>query len=492
MGFANSRPPTAFNRFTNHTIDTTSSGSNSLDDDADMSSIRALNERFRFITAELPPAPAFHALPTVAQKLAQLNRQRTEPSSNHEPNSLDFEQTSETESCYQNHCIDEETYNVPEEKPAIVKPKIVKPTALAAKSVEDVGHELNEPEVKTVRGKKKAAYVSPYRKTTSTSPPCKKAIVTTTTTPSPPKRAISKLVTPRTSPANNIVTKTHVLTNKSSLTTKSGLARPGFSGSPKAATPKTPLKGSCSPKKLTPPSPPERQGTFVKDEPTHVDAPVVVLTSAPSSPAKTSRIPSKLPSSIASSSPAKSQSPSSIARLKNPLQRSATVSNTRISPKASARPTLPGTPTTDVKRRQNTPSGIGFFRSPSTPSVPMRSHSNASLKSTGTTPTSSQPPSRSNSNLSKTGSIITSRIAGLWKKQQQPDPKTVAKNSTVVVAAAAAAKPPRLIRSSTFNNTPEEEAAPEVIKMRGHPVDSDPSKRISRLGTFINVDETSA
>lgn len=513
----------------------TSSDSTSLDDDVavvaavDKSSLRALTERYKFIrnpivngTSCFPPTP-----PPTARTPSQQDGPPTFITNGNNllnEDSLDFEQNSETESCFQNHCIDDCTYTLepaPIQPPQKAKPKICKPAETTPGQTPSPPPENN----KVIRGKKKAAYVSPYKKTSTSIPQrplsarsLPKPSTTTTTTISPvesTKKSIAKLM-PR--QGGVVVAKTHVLINKSNLTNKinvsrTAMARPGFHA--------TAAKTVAAKNQLNRPAPamPERQGTFVKDEPTVDGVPVVVATSAPASPAR-SRLPSKVPPAATAAgtttpptSPAKG---SFISKLKNPLQRSASIGGAAAAAKTSAAPasrrTTPSSSTNDLAAPKRRISGSStFYRSPSTPTVPQRSNSNSSLKSSSSSgkraePFATQPPSRSNSNLTpalaKTSSNITSRIAGMWKKQE---PKFAA------TKPAVNGKPPpgnRLIRSSTFDNSPGEECAKIVngTNQRGGGANKDvirrvktaatgavdETKRISRLGTFINVDEAAA
>lgn len=509
----------------------TSSDSTSLDEDGDMSSIRALTNRFNHIR----DVGNYVSPPTPPSSAVSLHGPPTFTTTHHENdiNSLDFEQNSETESCYQNNCVDEETYTLAAPPPAKLKPKIVKPTIPLNDALQSVATEATaEQESKAIRGKKKAAYVSPYRKMTNATS-CQKSIspkTSSNTDNTSKKSTIASKLVPRNQP---IVAKTHVLLNKSNLTNKmntviTGIARPGFSATAsnktvidknqlnRLATPKTATKPAVLP--TVPPAMPERQGTFVKDEPTIPDG-VPVVISSPASPAR-SRLPSKLPASTAGTPTSPAKTNNFISKLKNPLQRSASIGaggakSTKVSVRPVPTPSASTNGLNELQKRRS--AGGAFYRSPSTPTVPQRSNSNASIKSSigKREPFSTQPPSRSNSNLTPPAAKtnITSRIAGLWKKSESTT-KTPAK----APASNNAAKPPsgnRLIRSSTFDNTPEkvitnkktDQSAVPVkqpngykdtgsvvrrikVAAKGGPIDD--TKRISRLGSFINVEETAA
>lgn len=99
-----------------------------------------------------------------------------------------------------------------------------------------------------------------------------------------------------------------------------------------------------------------------------------------------------------------------------------------------------------------------------------RSSSNTSLNSNGSTAAKKQ---------------VTSKIASLWKKIEDTK-KQIPKKDTRQWIQAPETQPetPRLIRSNTFDNK-------EGIVPRSHPTetDGDPAKRISRLGSFVQVDD---
>lgn len=597
-------------------ITTTDSGSNSIDDD-DMSSIRALTERFRFIRDvspagnEKPLHPYTHhhhqqLEPIVATEFDSLDNE-------HEQTDGDANAIDEIDDNDLPSCVDEQTYTVPVVKPSIVaRPKIVKPDALVHHIASPIDTDsasttttTTNDQPKAIRGKKKAAYVSPYRMNNApalASATSHSAGPTTLSKPlSPvkqrPASVISRMIaTKGTSPNGGVnandnnstngtakhVAKTHVLLGKTALATK--LTRPGFSHAKLSTPPTTP---SPQPKPQL-----ERQGTFVKDEPseTLLPAAVPVVDSANTSPVKL-RAANK--TGAAGGSPTKTPF---VSKLRNPLQRSASIGGATTSPAAAHKSSTPSssggggrssysnsssnattpnhkqpaavsggggpldqaaTAAAAGSRQQRRIGGGVFYRSPSTPTVPQRSNSNASLRATttttngATTPSNGvqqqrggwqQPPSRSNSNLSRPtsgGGIgnggtggVTSRIAGIWKRSDSNKattaatmtaPKTTPPVRTVKpqTNGNAVAGTARLIRSSTFDNTPPAVApttttttvisdensyaeqtngsktAPAAIALRRRQpnvaattstADAD-KKRISRLGTFINVDE---
>lgn len=554
------------------------------DDDSDMASIRALTDRFKYIRdpSVYPSEPS----PNTSAAILAYNilNGRMAPSDYDDHNSIDFEQTSETESYDQNHYIDEETYTVQKNKG---KPKIVKPTDIAAGSTSPAvptTTAAEQPESKAIRGKK---IVSQYRRTipikstASTSPASRLSNGSTNNNKNAIESkkvvAVSQL-TPRN---QSVVAKTHVLINKAALATKINAVKTGVAtkaigfvsfankrnmvaeknslnkkkdnrpmsavkakvnSGPTKAMPKTDSKKASATASINlsvaaAPAMPDRQGTFVKDEPTNgADVPVVM--SEPSSPAK-SKLPTKLTKSGIPTSPGKTVA-SVASKLKHPLQRSSstgagassTTSSSKLQTNKSVRPlTTPSDGSADTaaqRRRTDT-----FYRSPSTPSVPQRCNSNSSIRSStaGSSAKSSsgcmtQPPSRSNSNLGQPKRDITSKIAGLWKKTEAVTataPPTTAKPAVSGKPPLAGASGNRLIRSSTFESSPTEKklspsklatikssgVAPPMangkptatttaatsgvirrVKCAGKKTAIDETKRISRLGSFINVEET--
>lgn len=565
------------------------------DDDSDMASIRALTDRFKYIrdATVYPTEPS----PNTSAAILAYNifNGRLAASDYEDHNSIDFEQTSETESYDQNHYIDEDTYTVQQNKG---KPKIVKPTdsdagATTPAAVPTIA--ADAPEGKAIRGKK---IVSQYRRTipiksmasTSLASRLSNGSVNNNKNAIESKKvvAVSQL-TPRN---QSVVAKTHVLINKAALATKINAVKTGVAtkaiglvnlankrnivaeknllnkkkdirpmsaikakvnSGPTKALPKTDSKKTSATgtaatiSVAAPPAMPDRQGTFVKDEPTNgADVPVVV--SEPSSPAK-SKLPTKLTKSGIPTSPGKTVA-GLTSKLKHPLQRSSSTgagaSSTpasKLQPNKSTRPlTTPSDGGADgaaaQRRRTDT-----FYRSPSTPSVPQRCNSNASIRSSTASSSSgkreslsgcmTQPPSRSNSNLGQPKRDITSKIAGLWRKSEAVASPVSGTTTTTTTAAkastAVSGKPPlaggnRLIRSSTFESSPtEKKLSPSKlatvkssnastpltngkpcatttvaatsgvvrrVKCVGKTSTIDETKRISRLGSFINVDET--
>lgn len=556
------------------------------DDDDDLASIRALTERFQYIreaaATEAATATTIPSTNTSATILAYnlLNGKLSHNDIADDISSIDFEQNSETESYDQNQYIDEETYTIAKQQNK-VKPKIVKPTTNNGEitSTQQITTIATESECKAIRGKKiisqyrrsipiKSAIKSPSNRLSNGSASSMSSLISVNSNKnsneSKKVAAVSKL-TPR---SQAVVAKTHVLINKATLATKlnagkviatsaaaktiGGLAskrnivaEKNLLNKKKDVRPLSTIKskvncgivakGSSSKisetTKLQSPAMPDRQGTFVKDEPTNGADVVPVVVSEPSSPAKSIKLPSKLPTNNTKSgiptSPAKT-----IAKLKNPLQRSSSTGA------GSSATTAVVSKIQNITRQSSTTGGDSaaqrrrtetFYRSPSTPSVPQRCNSNTSIRSSTSLKRESsgaqtQPPSRSNSNLGQPKRDITSRIAGIWKKNEVTT--TTTKQVVAAAVGVVSGKPPssggnRLIRSSTFESSPtEKKVSPSKlgtikstavkqpqqiitaasssgggvvrrIKCAGKTM-TDETKRISRLGSFINVDETSS
>uniref|UniRef100_A0A1B0CED7 Protein zer-1 homolog-like C-terminal domain-containing protein n=1 Tax=Lutzomyia longipalpis TaxID=7200 RepID=A0A1B0CED7_LUTLO len=273
-------------------------GEESNDDGDDLSSIRALTARFKHL-CDLK-APESHQIPT-------------------DLSSLDYEQNSGTESCDQNARTDSNESLIKGGKARIV---------VRATSTERSEDSAEGQEGRAVRGRKKAPYVSPYRrsvvsssKSSSQSASPTKSVSPASGKAAPPAQSTSRtnLATKAaqdvkkvkmqpnssktaTSKDQGIVAKTSNFIQKANLTNKinsikSGLVRPGFTNKAnviekniinkfKSSTPSgkqskevAATTASSSP----PPRALERQSTFTKDEPSSPNVPIVT-TSDPGSP----------------------------------------------------------------------------------------------------------------------------------------------------------------------------------------------------------------
>nr|NP_001263046.1 APC-like, isoform B [Drosophila melanogaster]NP_477152.1 APC-like, isoform A [Drosophila melanogaster]AAF56820.1 APC-like, isoform A [Drosophila melanogaster]AGB96426.1 APC-like, isoform B [Drosophila melanogaster] len=290
--------------------------------------------------------------------------------------SPECDQNSETESC-----DGQEPDQLPP-PPSIVdlRTSVVKPTTLEPATA-----------VKLVRGRKKPAYVSPYsmqsQRNSNNAAPSKKK----TLSPTIAKRSLV----------------------------------PGGSGV------RLPAK-----KKPTPPPEPaparlERQGTFVKDEPTNSNVQVPVVETKPAQTSPTHRA-SKLPTkkgTASGGSPSKAGSPKRI-------------------PLAPARRMTP--------QRANTSLRLAAGKS------------HAASRVVSGRVSSTTPPSRSNSNLNGSSAAAAaaakinhaqSRIANIWKRVDEAKTKQSSSNLRTQKTKSsnmlnANGTKPTLLRSSTFDNTP--------------------------------------
>ncbi|KAJ6622508.1 Adenomatous polyposis coli protein [Pseudolycoriella hygida] len=385
------------------------------DDEVGISSIRALTAKFAYIRSAILPS-----------------QQQGKTTQENEFNSLDFDQNSETESCDQNH----DTYIIA----AKPKPKIVKPvdrdSCYESNCTDDNG---KSPETKAIRGKKKSSYVSPYSKESVTKMSTKK-VVAPSNLPARSKSLDERKGVVAKADSVPIVTKTHILVNKPTIAGKSNKVNVTkvtkdvekssiTTGRTLLMKKKTQPNATKSPVNLVQVLP-ERQGTFIKEEPSSPDVPVVV-SCEPSSPSRTTRLPTKLPDAKSSTSVIKNRT--FLSKLKSPLQR----------PQTSTKQ-LPS-PVSDTSKRRS-------VTNVAKPVIPQRSNSQTTFKPiTKKDPFSTQPPSRSNSNLTPPQKRdVTSRISSIWKRSDETK-TTTTKNANVV-----GKKPPsgKLIRSSTFDNSP--------------------------------------
>lgn len=98
-----------------------------------------------------------------------------------------------------------------------------------------------------------------------------------------------------------------------------------------------------------------------------------------------------------------------------------------------------------------------------------RSNSNSSINSNGSTNAKKQ---------------VTSKIASLWKKIEDTKKQPAKKDSRKWIhSESESSGPPGLIRSNTFENK-------NGLILRNQKVENgDSSKRVSRLGSFVIMDE---
>ncbi|XP_017083201.2 LOW QUALITY PROTEIN: adenomatous polyposis coli homolog [Drosophila eugracilis] len=301
--------------------------------------------------------------------------------------SPECDQNSETESC-----DGQEPAQLPPPPPMVeLKSPTVKPATLEPATA-----------VKLVRGRKKPAYVSPYSMQSQRS---------NNNTASAKKKTLSPTIAKR-----SVV--------------------------PAGAGARLPAK-----KKPTPPPEPaparlERQGTFVKDEPTNsnVQVPVVETKPAQTSPGhRASKLPTK--KTTTGDSPSKAGSPKRV-------------------PLAPVRRMTP--------QRANTSLRLAGAKSPAATRV-------VSARVSSTTP-----PSRSNSNLNGSSAAAAaaakinqaqSRIANIWKRVDEAKTKKSSSNLKSQKTKSSNTlngngTKPTLLRSSTFDNTPNPAPAGGGVKSK--------------------------
>lgn len=420
---------------------------NSNEQDDDDISIKALTEKFKYINSNLSSNSNINL--SKQTSTLQTNESEVGFTAEFDLNATECDQNSETESCDQNqvsdHSGDFRTFTK-------ISPKIIKPDEM---NNETKIKDESVPEVKSIRGGKKV-YVSPYRrnivngtKMESTTP---KNLVNTRTNlankaTSDIKKNLKTTNVAQLIPRNKtVISKTHVVINKTSLTNR-------INANKNKTTPSMTTKTETTKSEDTQPQMPARQGTFVKDQPTNEDVPVV--SSTPTSPSKIPKLPSKTTSQISSKvTTPKSPNKTFVSKLKSTIQKSASMDADKIISAQkkgnTSKTTQPNLSNENQKRRS-----LGVFKSPSVPSVPQRTNSNVSMQSTSKVNgvstrkaiPSTTPPSRSNSKTN-----ITSKIAGLWKKTD--DTKKEIKKPNQNISTQSSAQQTKLIRSSTFDSTP--------------------------------------
>lgn len=319
------------------------------------------------------------------------------------------------------------------------KPKIIKPARRDESLDSNDSNDKEQDTPKAIRGRKKAMYVSPYRRNV---PAGKKPTASSTKTA--PMSAPAKI--------SNAV-KAH-----SSAKTLKPLASKvqNANTSPKKSLPKSPTKAQqkpiCIPPVATKPLPLERQGTFTKEE--------------SSVPAKNLPVPDKKPS---------------VPRLAKTI--TPTKSNTspsRLPQFNRSKPsTAKATQSKQMTNRTTKKSEPTMKNSPSNHSL----QSNESGKTITIASRNSRQGSTSSVNSvhsSKTNSKdIESKIASLWKKVEQAKKLPAKAEKKVWIEADDKAKPPKLIRSSTFEGQPKAQvsSAPKQKTSIGIRVSQIPSLR---------------
>ncbi|XP_049870471.1 adenomatous polyposis coli protein isoform X2 [Pectinophora gossypiella] len=333
----------------------------------------------------------------------------------------------------------------PQSKP---KPKIIKPENRRDESLdsnESVDKELEGP--KAIRGRKKAMYVSPYRRniTNVKKPANQPAPAKTTSKPASTSKLANLVKTPASAKAQSKPS----TSKPSSATTSPKKSIPNRSPTKIAQVQQKPI---AIPLVGAKPLPLERQGTFTKEESTipPKDLPV---------PDKKTNVPrmSKV------TTPTKATANTSPSRLPQPNRFSRP-------PLTKANSNPKQTKTTNTRR----PSDSRIKNSASNQSL----QSNDSARTVTLNRGSRQGSTSSvNSQSSKTNTKdVESKIASLWKKVEQTK-KQPAKADKRVWIESDKPEPPKLIRSFTFEGQPKNQVptAPKQKSAIGIKVSQIPS-----------------
>ncbi|XP_068624746.1 uncharacterized protein [Battus philenor] len=317
------------------------------------------------------------------------------------------------------------------------KPKIIKPEARRDGSVDsNESGELEQDSPKAIRGRKKAMYVSPYRRTApparkQTAPPVKVAAKPsglTKPTSSVPKTTLKSTIKPPSTKTQNPSTSPKKLPNKSPT--------------------KTAQKNVTTPP-VTKPLPLTRQGTFTKEDstvpPKDLPEPDVRATprlAKPSSPTKVNTSPSRLPQYSRYARP--------------PLAKSSvnTSRQTKPTAKKPAEPVMKNSPSNHSLQSNDSGKTIVLARG-------SRQGSTSSVNSI--------PSTKSNTR------DVESKIANLWRRNEKKTTKVEKK----VSIGSDQTEPPKLIRSSTFEGQPKlsQISAPKQKTAIGMRVSQIPSLR---------------
>lgn len=313
---------------------------NDFDDDF---SIRAMTENFKFLHNG-----STHINNTVdtARIITKLNRIKSGGSSSvRTDESLEFErQNSETESQRDlKNSTNNDSSSLTEHDLSTISPEATP--------------QLEPQKLKPT----KSSYISPYRMTTRITP-MKNKTVKVSKTP-----IITKIVTKK--PGFDIKSSQN-MTQRVTVKTNTSYSRANAAAKFPVAKTNIPKPATTPTHHKEPPALPIRQGTFIKEEPTLENVPVVNDSSA--SPAKTS-----------------------VSKLKQPTRVTSSLKMT----------------TNSVERNSSPKKSFNLHNSASTTQLKYRSISNASMK----TPVSAPIRSNTGINLNNPKKSVTSKIAGIWK-----------------------------------------------------------------------------
>ncbi|CAH2085881.1 unnamed protein product [Euphydryas editha] len=308
------------------------------------------------------------------------------------------------------------------------KPKIIKPERRDGSLDSNDSGEKDHEAPKAVRGRKKAMYVSPYRRNA----PSPKKTVT------PPVKTSPKITLTAKAPASAVKAQTSAKTS----IRPSPVAKPSTTSPKKSILNKSPSKIAQKPITIPPvaskPLPLVRQGTFTKEE--------------SSVPAKDLPVPDKKATGShagTAASPTKQIANTSPSRLPQfNRARSSATKTTKQQPKQS----------TSAKRSsepimKNSPSNHSLQSNDSGKTIVLargsRQGSTSSVNSVTSTKTKD----------------VESRIANLWKKVEQTK-KLPAKSDKKVWIESDKTETPKLIRSSTFEGQPKQNQVSTATKQK--------------------------
>lgn len=308
------------------------------------------------------------------------------------------------------------------------KPKIIKPTLRRDESCDSNDSLDKEQEsAKVVRGRKKAMYVSPYRRNI----PANKKPVT------PPTKPVPKSApTPKTSST----VKAHT---SAKLPNKSASKPPSNNTSPKKPTPnkfttKTTLQKPVTiPPVASKPLPLERQGTFTKEE-SSVPTEVLPVPEKKANIPKTSKVTS--PTKPVNTSP--SRLPQFNRYSRPPVAKSNQVKTTT---KVTKKPE-------PMMKNSASNHSLQSNESGKTITIASRCSRQGSTSSV-------------NSIQSPKAKEVESKISNLWRKVEQAKKQPVKVDKRVWIESDKS-DPPRLIRSSTFEGQPKPTQVPTAPKQK--------------------------
>ncbi|XP_030746135.1 adenomatous polyposis coli protein-like isoform X2 [Sitophilus oryzae] len=353
-----------------------------------------------------------------------------------------------------------------------VKPKIVKPTS---NEIEETPQ--NESVPKGIRGRRKPLYsksnvnnkVSP--KTIKPAKTMTSNLVTNVTSSLKSGASLKPTVTRQIKPPSTVKSSGYGVRSNGATPVRSAVNSRANSqnGSPKSS-PKHSAKG-------TPPL--ERQGTFTKEDKCEQSSPKPP-SRLPAPPSKIPSFASKIARAVTNRIPTSSNNPSSRLNARNGgVVKSASTDRANRNPKIYNRST-----SADSREPQKK-------LQPSSSTQSLKNEAKVGLRRTGI-PAPAQR-STSNASITSNGSAkkqVTSKIASLWKRVEESKSKQQSgpDKRVWIEQEQKQPDPPRLIRSGTFENKDG-----VVLRHKGGSDETPPptsdEKRVSRLGSFIVMDE---